>query len=88
VGIWALRAPKVQGFELHKVDAFTATQTLAPLGALIAQIPTGRRGYGKEDSRGEVIQGYLAHTKIPPPKDPPRTLGIGYGRVLGGCCSL
>ena len=26
--------------------------------------------------------------KRPPPQDPPRTLGIGYGRVLGGCIFL
>ena len=29
------------------------------------------------------LQGYLAHKKTTPPRDPPMTLGIGYGRNLG-----
>ena len=30
------------------------------------------------------LQGCLAHKKMPTPLGPPRTLGIGYGRILGG----
>ena len=31
------------------------------------------------------LETYLAHKKTPTPLGPPRTLGIGYGRVLEGC---
>ena len=34
------------------------------------------------------LQEYLAHQKMPNPLGPPRTPGIGYGRVLGGCVVL
>ena len=34
------------------------------------------------------VQGYLARKKTPTPWDPPRSLGIAYRRVLGGCVSL
>ena len=35
-----------------------------------------------------AYRGTLLIKKRPPPQDPPRTLGKGYGRVLGGCIFL
>ena len=43
------------------------------------------------NSQGSGFGGYRGTSLIrkrPPPQDPPRTLGIGYGRVLGGCVFL
>ena len=43
---------------------------------------------GGERRALRALHGYLAHEKMPTPLEPPRTLGISYGRVLGGCLFL
>ena len=42
-------------------------------------------GGRKRRARGIICRGTSLIRKRPPPTDPPINLGIGYGRVLGGC---
>ena len=41
-----------------------------------------------QEAAARQYRGSSLKIKRPSPYDPPRTLGIGYGRVLGGCVFL